>query len=143
MAETAAAGGPAQITIEQRVEWRDTDASGHHHQVAVLLMAEVAEAELLERLGLADELYGSFPRVHVSADFSEQLRFRARVGVQIAVAALGRTSATLEFIVRVGELTAAEGKMVAVRLGRGGRPAPWTARQRKLLLESGDVSRRS
>jgi acyl-CoA thioesterase FadM len=94
---TSGSAGPALITIQQRVEWQDTDASGHHHHGAILRMAEVAEAELLERLGLADELYGSFPRVHVSANFAESLRFRARVDVEIAVAELGSTSATFEF----------------------------------------------
>ena len=62
-------------------------------------MAEVAEAELMERLGLTAELYGSFPRVHLSVDFVESLYFRARVDVQIEVAEVGRTSATFAFVV--------------------------------------------
>jgi acyl-CoA thioesterase FadM len=137
---TSGSAGPALITIQQRVEWQDTDASGHHHHGAILRMAEVAEAELLERLGLADELYGSFPRVHVSANFAESLRFRARVDVEIAVAELGSTSATFEFHVRIAGRTAADGRVVAVRLGPAGRPLAWTDRQRKLLLESGEVA---
>jgi len=135
-------GGPAQITVEQRIEWHDTDASGHHHHGAILRMAEAAEAELMEQLGLSDELYGSFPRVHVSVDFVEPLHFRARVEVQIEVAEVGRTSATFAFVVRLEGRKAADGRVAAVRLGGEGRPEPWTDRQRELLLESGDLTAR-
>lgn len=135
-------GGPAQITVEQRIEWHDTDASGHHHHASILRMAEVAEAELLERLGLWEELYGSFPRVHVSADFAEPLHFRARLDVRIEVAEVRRTSITFAFAVRRDGRQVADGRVVAVRLGSGGEPEPWTDRQRELLLESGDLTGR-
>jgi YbgC/YbaW family acyl-CoA thioester hydrolase len=135
-------GEPAEITIEQRIEWHDTDASGHHHHASILRMAEAAEAELLERLGLAEELYGSFPRVHVSADFQEPLHFRARVDVHIKVAELRRTSIAFAFVVKLEGRQVADGRVVAVRLESDGRPAPWTERQRELLLESGDLTAR-
>lgn len=135
-------GEPAQITIEQRVEWHDTDASGHHHHTSILRMAEVAEAELLERLGLWEELYGSFPRVHVSANFQEPLHFRARVDVRMQVAELRRTSIAFAFVVRLDGRQVADGRVVAVRLESDGRPGPWTERQRELLLESGDLTAR-
>jgi acyl-CoA thioesterase FadM len=134
---------PARITVHQRLEWADTDASGHHHHGAILRMAAVAEAELLERLELADELNGRFPRVHVSANMKAPLHFRARVEVELGVADVGRTSLTFELCVRTDAGAAADGRVVGVRLGRGGRPAAWTARQRRLFLESGDVTARS
>lgn len=105
-------------------------------------MAEVAEAELLERLGLWEELYGSFPRVHVSANFQEPLHFRARVDVRMQVAELRRTSIAFAFVVRLDGRQVADGRVVAVRLESDGRPGPWTERQRELLLESGDLTAR-
>jgi acyl-CoA thioesterase FadM len=131
---------PARISTEQRLEWSDTDASGHHHHSAMLRMAAVAEAELLERLGLLEALHGSLPRVHLTLDLCAPVRFRARLGVDLAVAQVGRTSIAFSFTITSNGATAADGRVVAVRVGRGGRPAPWTPRQRMLLLESGDVT---
>lgn len=132
--QTAARRSAPRVEIERRIEWSDTDASGHHHHAAILRMAEEAEAELMERLGLAG-LYGRLPRVHVEADFRRPLAFRDRVRVRLAVGELGRTSVTWEFEVRHGRRVAATGRVVAVKLAAGGRgPAPWTARERALLL---------
>lgn len=131
---------PARISIEQRLEWSDTDASGHHHHSAILRMAAVAEAELLESLGLLGALHGSLPRVHLTVDLRAPVRFRARLDVDLAVAEVGRTSIAFSFKVTADGATVADGRVVAVRVGRGGHPAPWTPRERRLLLESGDVS---
>lgn len=131
---------PARISTEQRLEWSDTDASGHHHHSAMLRMAAVAEAELLERLGLLEALHGSLPRVQVTLDLRAPVRFRARLSVDLAVAQVGRTSIAFSFTIASDGATAADGRVVAVRVGRGGRPVRWTPRQRMLLLESGDVT---
>lgn len=132
---------PARISTEQRLEWSDTDASGHHHHSAMLRMAAVAEAELLEQLGLLEALHGSLPRVRVTLDLRAPVRFRARLSVDLAVAQVGRTSIAFSFTITSADgANAADGRVVAVRVGRGGRPVRWTPRQRMLLLESGDVT---
>jgi hypothetical protein len=51
---------PASITIQRRIEWSDTDASGHWHNVAAFRMLEWAETALLDRLGLVDNVYAGF-----------------------------------------------------------------------------------
>lgn len=131
---------PAHIRTTHRLEWSDTDASGHHHYIAMFRMAEAAEAELLERLGLLDALRGSLPRVHLTLDLRAPIRFRDRLEVALAVDDVGRTSVTFRFTIRTHDINAADGRIVAVRRGRGGRPVRWTSRQRSILLESGDVT---
>ena len=133
-------GEPARITIEQRLEWSDTDASGHHHHSAMFRMAAVAEAELFERLGLGEELYGGLPRVHVSLNLRSPVRFRARLEVELTVTEVGRTSIEFGFTVSTEGAIAADGRVVAVRVGNDRRPIPWTEGQRALLLEGGDVT---
>lgn len=132
--------GPARIRTEQRLEWADTDASGHHHHGAMLRMAAVAEAELLETLGLADQVYGRLPRVQVSLNLRRPVRFRARVDVELSVADMGRTSIAFDFTISTDAGAVADGRVVAVRVAADGRPVRWTERQRRLLTASGDVT---
>src|SRR5262249_57915905 len=51
-----------------------------------------AEAALHTALGIADFTFGATPRVAVQASFERSLRFNDPVEVELAVAALGRTS---------------------------------------------------
>jgi acyl-CoA thioesterase FadM len=131
----------ASITIEQRLEWVDTDASGHHHFNAMFRMAAVAEAELLERLGMLDDLR-SLVRVHLSLNLRAPITFRERVDVELKVAEVGRTSVAFCFTITSQGATAADGRVVAVRMGHDGRPAPWPDDKRAMLLESGDITAR-
>jgi acyl-CoA thioesterase FadM len=50
------------VVITRRLQWQDTDASGHQHHSVVLRWVEEAEAVLLDELGLTG-LLGHTPRV--------------------------------------------------------------------------------
>ena len=45
---------PSAATITRRVEWSDTDPSGHHHNTLIIRLAEAAERELMDAAGLTD-----------------------------------------------------------------------------------------
>ncbi len=133
-----AAGGPASIVVQRRIEWPDTDASGNYHNTAAFRFIEVAETALLERLGFIHEIYGRHPRVHIEADFLRPLRFRDLVDIELTVEAVGRTSVTYAFEMRHGADVAVRGKAVAVLLTEaGGTPAPWPEAYRARLLTAG------
>src|SRR5438132_9397952 len=99
----AGGGSPASIVVQRRIEWPDTDASGHYHNTAAFRFIEVAETTLLERLGFVYEIYGRHPRVHIEADFLLPLRFRDLVDIDLTVEGVGRTSVTYSFEMRCGE----------------------------------------
>lgn len=123
--------------IERRIEWADTDASGKYHNTAALRYVEAAETTLLDRLGIVHELYGRHPRVHISADFLESLRFRDPVEVSLTVEAVGATSVTYSFEIRSSDRVCARGRMVAVYLAGPGKTEPWPDEYRRLFEESG------
>ncbi|HEX2088914.1 MAG TPA: thioesterase family protein [Actinomycetota bacterium] len=128
----------ARITVQRRIEWSDTDASGYWHNTAVFRWIEVAETALLQRLGILNEIYGRMPRVRISAEFRKGLRHKDLVDIEFAIAAVGRSSVTYAFRMSSAGSVAAEGTAVAVLLDRaGGRPVPWPDEYRQLLLESG------
>ncbi|HEV2755165.1 MAG TPA: thioesterase family protein [Actinomycetota bacterium] len=128
---------PASLTIQRRIEWSDTDASGHWHNTAAFRMVEWAETALLERLGIVDDVYGHLPRVHVEADFHRLLGFRDLVDATIAVEEVGKTSLKYAFTLdRAGERCVTM-KVVVALLDREGTPRPWPGDYRKVLLEAG------
>ena len=128
---------PASIRVQRRVEWFDTDASGHWHNTAAFRLVEVAETALLERIGLLQQIYGRLPRVHISADFKQLLRFRDLLDCHIQVARIGRTSITYDFQIWRGDELCVEAEVVAVLLGSDGDTTEWTKGQRDLLLSAG------
>ncbi|MDP8957279.1 MAG: acyl-CoA thioesterase [Actinomycetota bacterium] len=129
---------PASITVQRRIEWSDTDASGYWHNTAAFRWIEVAETALLHRLGIMNEVYGRMPRVRISAEFRKGLRHKDLVDIELSIADIGRSSVTYAFRMMSDGKVAAEGSAVAVLLDRaGGRPAAWPDEYRKLLLESG------
>ncbi|HVW35249.1 MAG TPA: hotdog domain-containing protein, partial [Acidimicrobiia bacterium] len=97
-------GEPASIRLVRRLEWADTDRSGHWHHTTAFRLTEAAESALLEQLGLLDVLYDetgfTVPRVHLEADFHRPVHYRDTVVTELAVAEVGRTSA--RFAVRIG-----------------------------------------
>ena len=132
------ASATSSITVQRRIEWGDTDASGYWHNTAAFRWIEVAETTLLQRLGLLEEIYGRMPRVRISAEFRKGLRHKDLVDIELSIADVGRSSVTYTFRMTSGGTVAAEGTAVAVLLDRaGGRPVPWPHEYRKLLLESG------
>lgn len=111
------------VTIHRRVEWADTDASGHYHNAAVVRWVEAAEAELHERLGIVSMTFGQTPRVHFEADFSLRLVFMDEVAVELSVVRVGPSSARYSFVIRRGETQAVAGWYVVAYVPRGSTTA--------------------
>lgn len=128
---------PASIAIQRRIEWSDTDASGRYHNTAAFRMFEWAETALLDALGILDEVYGSLPRVHVSADFRAPLDHRDLVDVELSVTEVGRSSISYGIEIARGETVCVEARVVAVLLGPDRSPRPWDDTHRKLLTTAG------
>lgn len=129
--------GPASVAIERRVEWADTDASGHHHNTAVVRWFEIAEARLLDRAGLLHEIYDRLPRVRIEIDFLRSVRFGDRVAMEVRVERVGESSLTFAFELRAAEGLAARGSVVAALRTRAGAAQPWPAAWRRRLLQGG------
>lgn len=123
---------PSTATVARRVEWVDTDASGHHHNGLVMRLVEAAEAELMTDAGVLSDYFWSAPRVRQEIDFSGLLYFGQQVSTTIEVEKLGRSSITFNFEVW-GEAwngaprrLAASGKVVAAHVPQGAeRSEPW------------------
>lgn len=126
----------ASIVLRRRVEWADTDASGWYHNTVVLHWVEQAENELLDRLGILEELTGRIPRVHIDVDYRSILRFRDEVDVELTVQKVGDASVTYRFEVRRDGELAAEGSFSMVLLTEG-KPASWSDEHRAILTTSG------
>lgn len=132
---------PARITIRRLVEYPDTDASGHHQNLAVMRWVLAAEAELHQRLGIADRTFGHSPRLHFEVDFTARLWFLDPIEIDLEVIHVGNTSARYGFRVRQGETVAAHGQVAVAHMPRGKeRPEPWPEDLRRALTESGDQS---
>lgn len=127
------AGEPLAATVRRRIEWADTDASGHYHYATALRLFEAAESDLLDELGLLREVYGQLPRAHVTFDYRRVLWFRDMVEASVSVTEVGRTSITYSFeVLRDGELCV-RGRVVAVLVDDAGEPTPWPDGHRRLL----------
>ena len=127
----------ASIVLQRRIEWSDTDASGHWHNTAAFRMFEWAETALFERLGILEDVYGRLPRVHVSADFKSLLNHRDLVEIHLSVDVLGHTSITYEIQIRRGDELSVDARVVAALVGTDGAPEPWPEAYRALLLGAG------
>ncbi|MDO5736207.1 MAG: acyl-CoA thioesterase [Propionibacteriaceae bacterium] len=88
---------PSTATVTRRLEWVDTDASGHHHNGMIMRLVESAEAELMSQAGILSEYFSSAPRVRQEIDFSGMLYFGQQVSATIVVEKMGRSSITLSF----------------------------------------------
>lgn len=128
---------PASLTIQRRIEWSDTDASGHWHNTAAFRMIEWAETALLERLGLLDDVYSRLPRVHVEADFHRSLEFRDLVDATISIAGVGDSSLTYAFTIDRDGDRCVTMTVVTALVDAEGRKRSWPEGHRKLLTESG------
>jgi len=123
---------PSSATITRRVEWSDTDPSGHHHNSLIIRLAEVAERELMDAAGLADSNISGAPRVRHEIDYAAPLWFGQEVTAMITVERLGRASITYSFEVWGEEFRghprarAASGTIVAAHVAAGAEVAsPW------------------
>lgn len=144
MMETAGSESPRraehEVTIERRVEWHDTDASGHQHHSAVLRWVEAAEAELLRSRGLA-WLFGRTPRVRHEVNYRSRLWFGQVVRIRLWVAGLGRSSMRFDFEV-TGATGPAAGGTVVIAHAEPDAPStvPWPDEVRVALGDVAEVS---
>ena len=136
---TAPAPRPgAGIVIDRRVEWPDTDASGHYHHSTILRWIEAAEAETYERVGLV-YLFGVIPRVRLEVNHRSRLWFRDLVQVRLWIQRLGRSSVTFGFEIHRGDELAADGSITAVHIDpAAGRARAWPEAVRAALTPTSD-----
>ena len=135
--------GVARAVHRSRVEWMDTDGSGHHHNTSVVRFVEAAEAALMREHGVTG-IFGAAPRVRYEVEYPAPLWFGQEVTTVLVVEHVGTSSMTFRFEVW-GEATthhprrlAAHGRYVTVHVPRdslGGdrRSAPWPAEWRAAL----------
>lgn len=126
--------GTVRAVHRCRVEWADTDASGHYHNSAVVRYVEAAEAALVRERGVVG-YFGVVPRVRYEVEFAAPLWFGQEVTTVLGVERVGTSSMTFGFEVW-GEETdgrprqlAASGRYTVVHVPRGGErvSAPWPA----------------
>ena len=129
---------PGSVAVERRVEWVDTDASGHHHNSAVMRWFEVAEARLLDQRGILHDVYGHLPRVRTEVDFLRSVRFGEEIEMEAWVDEVGSSSVAFGFEMRADGGVAARGSVVAALLDEDGSPRPWPDPWRRAL--EGDVA---
>lgn len=122
-----------EATITRRIDWIDTDASGHWHNATILRFLEAAEDALHEKLGMP-ELFGHVPRVQLHIDFASRLWFRDEPTTRIWVDSVGTSSVTYGFEVALDDRVVASGTSVVVQADpKGERSKPWTDEQRARL----------
>lgn len=132
---------PASITIQKKVEWVDTDASGHWHNTAVIRLCEMAESALLEALDLVGFFYShGAPRVRIEAEFKRSASFGERVDIHCSVIEVGRSKIVFAHQLTKRELHLASVEVVAVLVDANGSPRSLPDDVREKLLEAGPQS---
>ena len=127
--------------VSRRIEWSDTDASGHHHNSVVWRLTETCEAELFRQLGLLDDYFWSAPRVRQEVDYENKMYFGQGVTARVGVQKVGSASMTFWFEVWGDEYQgrpkrrSASGKFVTVHVPQGTEGStPWSDEVRKAIL---------
>jgi acyl-CoA thioester hydrolase len=110
--------------LETRVAWVDTDAGARIHFTAAFRWAEEAETELMRRLGLPRERWGSFPRRKVEAEYLKVLRFDDEIEVRLRVDNVGRTSVTYAWTIAKGGEPHIKGRHTVVHVDADGKAEP-------------------
>ena len=130
---------PASIILRRKVEWVDTDASGHWHNTAVFRLCEMAESALLASLALETLFYShGAPRVRIEAEFTGSAVFGDLVDIETSVADVGRSK-----IVFTHQVTNLDGrqlatvKVTAVLVDADGKPRSFPDDARHTLLTGG------
>jgi acyl-CoA thioester hydrolase len=119
--------------VAERVRFCDTDAMGHVNNVSVAAHIEsgrVAYAfDLLARLDAGDR---NIILRRLEVDYLSEIRYPTELQVGSRLAAVGRTSFTVDTAVFRGETCVATGRSVLVVLGPDG-PTPIEGRGRAAL----------
>lgn len=108
------------IVLPCAVELADTDAAGCAHNTAAVRWAERAEHRLLRRLGFHDIL--RIPRVRIEVTYRHTLRDADQFDLEFAIAKIGRTSISFEWLGRRGSEVVFEGRHTAVYVDELGKP---------------------
>jgi acyl-CoA thioester hydrolase len=126
----------ARVRIQRRVEWPDTDVTGHYHHSTVIRWVEAAEYVLYSRLGFpGTPLY---PRVSYQADYKARLWHHDVVDIDLSVASVGQASLAYNFSVSYSDRRAVDGRFTIVQIDTvSGRSTPWGADLREALLSGG------
>lgn len=92
-----------QASLRVRVSFVDTDNSQRIHYTAMFRYMELAEHELMRRIGMpyATMLQGiAYPRAHVSCDFRGAIVFDDQLVIDARVDRVGTSSWTVGFVAR-------------------------------------------
>lgn len=123
---------PSTATVSRRIEWVDTDASGHQHNGLIMRLVESAEAEMVTAAGIEHDYFPSAPRVRQEINFSGMLYFGQYATTTVTVESIGRTSLTLSFEVwgeavdKSARQLAASGRVVVAHVPQGSNSSqPW------------------
>jgi acyl-CoA thioester hydrolase len=138
---------PAGASTQQvRVQWTDTDASGHYHHSSVLRWVEEAEAALYRSIGI-DGIFGVVPRVRYEVDYMRPMWFGDEATVRLWVERVGARSLALRFEVVGGAgFLVARGQQVVAHVSKAGGaaaewPAVWRQKLDSVALGSGNGAR--
>jgi acyl-CoA thioester hydrolase len=115
---------PCHVHVS-RVAFGDTDCSGWLHFPQIFRHVEEAEHGFLRERGVIifDRGLGGWPRVHVSCDYKQPLRFGDEIEVRLAIERLGAASLHWLFEVWKDGERCAFGKMTTVRVDAAGQAA--------------------
>lgn len=119
--------------MRTRVAWVDTDAGGRIHFAAAFRWAEAAETELMRRIGVITEAWGTFPRRKVEAEYMKALGFDDEIEVKLRVENVGRTSVTYAWTIAKDGEAYVKGRHTVVHVDAVGRPEPLGADLRAAL----------
>ena len=119
------------IEIEVPVRWGDMDALRHVNNAQYFTYCETARISYFEKIGLFDVAHKALgPSLAMAQlNFRRQLHYPATLVVEVSTSRIGRTSFTLEYIIRdknePPEKGAADGSSVVVWVDYSeGKPVP-------------------
>lgn len=118
------------------VAFSDTDASGWVHFSKILVFAERAEHDFLRAAGILvfKRVAGGWPRVKISCEYKRPLQFQDDIEVVLGLDHIGGTSLCWKFeIFKTGDVLAARGEMVTVKVDETGAVTSISQDERKLL----------
>lgn len=134
---------PSTATVSRRVEWVDTDASGHQHNSLIMRLVEAAEHQLIRDVGILDAYFSCAPRVRHEIDFVGKLYFGQPVTATIVCERVGRASISYTFEVWGEEYNAtprrraASGRVIVAHVPAGlERATAWPDEIRDALVPS-------
>lgn len=114
------------LQAHEKLRYADTDRQGHVNNAVFATMLETGRVELLYNPDrpLA-ELGCSFVIARLSLDFLAEIRWPGRVDIGTRIAAIGRSSATLDQALFQDGACVATATTVIVNVGTDGRGQPF------------------